>query len=228
MSELSEDSSLTINFFDINGGYEEDAQIDSEKNYLHLESPMRIIDLYKSENIKDFQKKELDQNTQYTFKYEIKKNNEIAIDCYIINNLSVSHDCTAHSNAYIVFCNLEKESTCELLDNIIVYIKNNGSVGVKTYVIGVFKESINEDKTYDKIQHLLGEHELDFEYHEMYLCDKDKVQMINKEYPNAESMQDVFSDIFESIYEGKYPHLSNAFKLKEDNEDKSFAMCKIF
>ena len=226
---MSEPSSLTINFFDINGGYEEDVQIDSEKNNLNLESPIRIIEQYLNENKQDSPKKKLDQFiTQYTFNYEIKKNNEIQINCYIINNLSVSHECTAHSNAYIVFCNLEKESTCELLDNISVYIKNNGSIGVKTYVIGVFKENIDEDKTFPKIQQLLGEHELDFEYHEMYLCDKDKVQMINKEYSSAESMQDVFSDIFESIYEGKYPHLSHSFRIKEDNEDKSFFKCKIF
>jgi hypothetical protein len=226
---MSEPSSLTINFFDINGGYEEDVQIDSEKNNLNLESPIRIIEQYLNENKQDSPKKKLDQFiTQYTFNYEIKKNNEIQINCYIINNLSVSHECTAHSNAYIVFCNLEKESTCELLDNISVYIKNNGSIGVKTYVIGVFKENIDEDKTFPKIQQLLGEHELDFEYHEMYLCDKDKVQMINKEYSSAESMQDVFSDIFESIYEGKYPHLSHSFRIKEDNEDKSFTKCKIF
>ena len=226
---MSEPSSLTINFFDINGGYEENVQIDSEKNNLNLESPIRIIEQYLNENKQDSPKKKLDQFiTQYTFNYEIKKNNEIQINCYIINNLSVSHECTAHSNAYIVFCNLEKESTCELLDNISVYIKNNGSIGVKTYVIGVFKENIDEDKTFPKIQQLLGEHELDFEYHEMYLCDKDKVQMINKEYSSAESMQDVFSDIFESIYEGKYPHLSHSFRIKEDNEYKSFAKCKIF
>ena len=54
---MSEPSSLTINFFDINGGYEEDVQIDSEKNNLNLESPIRIIEQYLNENKQDSPKK---------------------------------------------------------------------------------------------------------------------------------------------------------------------------
>ena len=43
---MSSLQTMTINFFDINGEYQEDVEIDSEKNFLLIDSPMRIIDQY--------------------------------------------------------------------------------------------------------------------------------------------------------------------------------------
>jgi hypothetical protein len=53
-----DDQSITINFFDINGEYREDAIVDLKQNFLLLDSPIRIIEQYINDNfLQDLQKK---------------------------------------------------------------------------------------------------------------------------------------------------------------------------
>ena len=124
---MSSPQSIKINFFDINGEYREDVPIDTEQNFLNLESPMRIIDQYISENfLQNLKKTSENQSiTKYKFSYEISPNNLISITCDIINNFSVSHQSILDSNGYVVFCNLESKSTFELLDKIVEYQTNS-------------------------------------------------------------------------------------------------------
>ena len=221
--------SMNITFFDINGEYREDVDVDEKKNFVLLDSPMRILDQYINDNfVQDLKKITEDQFLiQYKFSYEIQKNVLISINCDIINNFSVSHYRTLESNGYIIFCNLESETTLELLDKIIEYIRENCSYNIKIFIIGVFKEKINEDKTCDKMQDNFSKLDLDFDYHEMYLGDKESFKNICQNYPNAEIMKEVFTNVFKEIYgEGK-PKYSKENKDKNKARDRSFVKCII-
>ena len=72
---MSEQKSITINFFDINGEYNENIPVNTEKIFLLLDCPIRIIDQYINDNfIQDVKKYTKDQFIlQYQFGYEIKK-----------------------------------------------------------------------------------------------------------------------------------------------------------
>jgi len=228
MSEPS--SSITINFFDINGEYREDVKVQPEKNFLLLDCPMRIIDQYINNNFLQDLKKESEDDfiIQYKFTYQIKENIYITINCDIINNFSVSHQCTLYSNAYIVFCNLESKTTLELLEKIVDYIRDNCSIKIKSYIIGVFKDNIDEDKVYLKMNEFLGSFDFEFEYYEMYVGDKDKFQMISKEHENAETMDNIFKNVFKEIYEGGNKLHISIGSVKNNVEDKSMMKCIIY
>lgn len=227
---MSEQESITINFFDINGGYEENVPVNTEKIFLLLECPIRIIDQYINDNfIQDVKKYTKDQFIlQYQFGYQIKKDVNIIINCDIINNFSVSHSGTLESNGYIVFCNLENKDTLELLEKIVEYIKENCSINIKTYVIGVFEENIDEDKTYDKMQSFLSGLDFEFEYYEMYLGKKDMLKIIKKEYEYVEIMDDIFKNVFNEIYEGgKGPRFYKKDNNFKDGADRSMLGCLL-
>ena len=161
-------------------------------------------DQYINDNfIQDVKKYTKDQFIlQYQFGYQIKKDVNIKINCDIINNFSVSHSGTLDSNGYIVFCNLENKDTLELLEKIVEYIKENCSLNIKTYVIGVFEDNIDEDKTYMKMQSFLSGLDFEFEYYEMFLGKKDMFKIISKEHENALIMEETFKNVFKEIYEG--------------------------
>ena len=228
---MSEQKSITINFFDINGEYNENVPVNTEKIFLLLDCPIRIIDQYINDNfIQDVKKYTKDQFIlQYQFGYEIKKNVNIIINCDIINNFSVSHSGSLESDGYIVFCNLENKDTLELLEKIVDYIKENCSLNIKTYVIGVFEENIDEDKTFNKMQSFLSELDFEFEYYEMFLGKKDMFKIISKEYDNALIMEDAFKEIFKEIYEGgKGPRFYKKDNNYKDGADRSMVGCLLF
>ena len=227
---MSEQESITINFFDINGEYQENVLVNTDKIYLLLDCPLRIIDKYINENfLQDLKKNTEDQFlTQYQFSYEIQKNNFISINCDIINNFSISHSRTLDSNGYIVFCNLESQTTLDLLEKIIDYIKENCSINTKTYIIGFFEKSIDEDKTFNKMQSFLGELDFEFEYYEMFLGNNDTFTLISKEHENAETMEDIFKIVFKEIYEkGNGPKFRKNLNTKDGLEDRSMLKCLI-
>jgi len=224
---MSQQESITINFFDINGEYEENATVNSEKIFLLLDCPIRIIDQYINDNfIQDVKKYTKDQFIlQYQFGYQIKKDVNIIINCDIINNYSVSHSGTLESNGYIVFCNLENKNTLDLLDKLVDYIKENCSINIKTYVIGVFEENIDEDKTYMKMQSFLSGLDFEFEYYEMFLGKKDMFKIISKEHENALIMEEAFKNVFNEIYEGgKGPRFYKKDNNYKDPVDRSMCL----
>ena len=220
---MSTEHSIILSFFDINGEYREDVEVEKQQNFLHLESPIRILDQYINENLCYDLKKITDVQfiIQYKFSYEMYKNVLISINIDIINNFSVSYQRSLEANGYIVFCNLESETTIELLEKIIEYIRDNCSINSKTYIIGVFKEYINEDKSFDKMNEFLSKLDFDFDYLEMYLGDKEYFENISKNYPNAQKMKEVFTYIFKRIYEKRKPKMSKKVKDKNYKQDRS-------
>ena len=228
---MSSPQSIRINFFDINGEYREDVPINTEQNFLKIDSPMRIIDQYINENFLQNLKKTTENQsiTKYKFSYEISQNNFISIICEIINNFSVSHQSILDSNGYIVFCNLESNTTFQLLEKIIEYIKDNCSINAKTYIIGVFKENIDDDKGNYEMKNFLSNLNFEYEYYEMYLGDKNNFELIKNEYDNAELMEEVFKIIFTEIYKGgKGPRFIKNTNDKVGGQDKSMGKCLLF
>ncbi len=234
MSEFDSSNSIKINLFDINGEYQENAVVDMAKNILLLDCPNRILDQFIKENsINDLKKKNDDRFiVQYNFNYEISPNVQTSFECDIINNFSVSHHGTLDSKGYIVFCNLENENIFDLLEKMIDYIRENCSITVKTYVIGVFKETIDEKRTYSNMQSFLASLDFEYDYYEMFLGDKDVFPIISKEFENSDIMNNVFESIFKDIfYKGKVPKIIQNKKVKKNklgSEDKSNVKCLLF
>ena len=231
---MSENKSILITFFDINGEYRNDVFPDIEKNFLFLDNPMRIIEQYINENfIQDIKKQTEDQFViRYKFSYEIEQNTFILVNCDIISNYSLSHQSTLYSNGYIVFCDLERNSTLDLLDKIIDYIRENCSINVKTYIIGIFKENIDEKNSYQNMLNFLDGIDFEYDYYEMYLGDKNKFSIISKEYENSKTMDEIFKTVFKEIYESGYGPRTikskKSQKLKDGDEHRSRGNCNIF
>ena len=225
------DEPINICCFDINGEYNEEVVFDQSKNFLYTESPIRIISQYSTDNFLQNLKKSQSPDkfiTKFTFSQQLEKNFLITINCDVISNFSVSHQGTFDSNGYIIFCDLEKNTTLELLEKMINYINDNCSIFIKTYIVGVFKDHIDEDKKYDKMKEFLKnlDFDIEFEYYEMFLGDKNNLETINKTYENALNMTDVFKNIFFDIFRGNNPKITkNKYNYMKGMEHNSG--CKL-
>ena len=125
---------------------------------------------------------------------------------------------------------LDSDTKAKIVMFVSIYgnIKENCSINVKTYVIGVFRENIYDDKTYIKMQSFLSQLDFEYEYYEMFLGNKEMFKIINKEHENAETMDEIFKIIFKEIYEGgKGPRLKKESNIK-DGMDGSMGKCIIF
>ena len=222
---------INICCFDINGEYNEEVVFDQSKNFLYTESPIRIISQYITDNFLQNLKKSQSPDkfiTKFTFSQQLEKNFLITINCDVISNFSVSHQSTFDSNGYIIFCDLEKNTTLELLEKMINYINDNCSIFIKTYIVGVFKDHIDEDKKYDKMKEFLKnlDFDIEFEYYEMFLGDKNNLETIKKTYENALNMTDVFKNIFFDIFRGNNPKITkNKYNYMKGMEHNSG--CKL-
>ena len=229
-----ENKTINISCFDINGQYSEEAAKDQCNNFLNLESPSRIISQYITENfLQNLSKTETNDKfvTKFTFSQNIEKKIVIKINCDVINNFSVSHQDTFDSNGYIIFCNLSKKNTFELVEKMFNYINDNCSIFIKTYVIGVFDDKIDEDKKYEKMKEFLKnlDSEIDFDYYEMFLGDANKFDEIKKDNKNAQNMGDILKNIFEEMCKNdNLPSINRNIKIKNGVVDRSKMGCKIF
>ena len=225
------DEPINICCFDINGEYNEEVVFDQSKNFLYTESPIRIISQYITDNFLQNLKKSQSPDkfiTKFTFSQQLEKNFLITINCDVISNFSVSHQGTFDSNGYIIFCDLEKNTTLELLEKMINYINDNCSIFIKTYIVGVFKDHIDEDKKYDKMKEFLKnlDFDIEFEYYEMFLGDKNNLETMKKTYENALNMTDVFKNIFFDIFRGNNPKITkNKYNYMKGMEHNSG--CKL-
>ena len=225
------DEPINICCFDINGEYNEEVVFDQSKNFLYTESPIRIISQYITDNFLQNLKKSQSPDkfiTKFTFSQQLEKNFLITINCDVISNFSVSHQGTFDSNGYIIFCDLEKNTTLELLEKMINYINDNCSIFIKTYIVGVFKDHIDEDKKYDKMKEFLKnlDFDIEFEYYEMFLGDKNNLETIKNTYENALNMTDVFKNIFFDIFRGNNPKITkNKYNYMKGMEHNSG--CKL-
>ena len=109
-----------IHFFDINGEYKENVEIDEKSLLTKVDSPLRLLNEYTTKNnLKHSQNKSEDGTIiEYKLETSFGKEKSKQINCYLINNFSVSHQSTLNSLGYIVFCNLENELIFDMLEKI--------------------------------------------------------------------------------------------------------------
>ena len=220
-------SPIKIIFFDINGQYREEDKVDFDKNAFLDDSPIRILEkFFKQNNIQN--KKEIVEDLKnYSFEYEIDKK-VVKFDCYIMENFTEIHQSHLYTNYYIIFCNLENEDTLESLDKLIDFINDNYSINAKIFIIGIFKKSIDEDKTYMNMNEFLGKKGCNFEYYEMYDGDLNKIDLYSQEFENAENMNKIFEEVFKEIYAPGQNKKNGGVDEKNDGVDKSIKLCNIF
>ena len=183
-------NSIKLDFFDINGEYNEDVDVDIANNFLLVDSPMRILEQFINENFlqdlkKDFQDKYI---TKYSFSYNIKKNKKISINC---------------------------------------------NSQIKTYVIGVYKENIDESMDFKKMNNFLKSLDFEYNYYEMFIGDKDKFEMMKVKHNNSETLENIFKSIFDNICgeEIAPPKIKKEIKKDYDHDNNSGSFgskCKIF
>ena len=220
---------INICFFDINGEYNESI-VDESKNFFYLDSPIRILSQYITDNfVRNLSKSQTKDKyiTKFTFSENIK-NVFFTLNCDVICNFSVSHQDTFDSNGYIIFCDLEKNTTLKLLEKIINYIVDNCSIFIRTYIIGVFKDHIEKDKDYNKMKEFLNnlENDLEFEYYELFLGENKNFFEMKNKYQYCRTLDDVFKDIYLNIYKENGPN-GKKFIEKDFGGDKS-KICNIF
>jgi hypothetical protein len=228
-----ENETIIVSCFDINGTYSEEIVIDQTKNFMCLESPLRIISEYINENtVQNLSKTESEDKyiTKYTFTQQFKGNFYITVNCDVINNFTVSHESTFDSNGYIIFCDLEKNTSLKLLEKIINYIVDNCSIFIRTYIVGVFKDHIDNDKDYNKMKEFLQslEFDLEFEYYELFLGEKKNFFEMKNKYQFCRTLDDVFKDIFLKIYKDIATNDGKVIIEKGFGADRSGLLCKIF
>ena len=224
-------NSIKIDFFDINGEYNEDVEVDIANNFLLIDSPMRILEQFINENFLQDLKKDCEDKyiIKYSFSYKISKKKKININCNIINNFSVSHSDTLESNGYFIFCNLENAKTLDLLDKLIDYILEYGGCKIKTYIIGVYKEKIDESLNYNNMTNFLNKNDFEYNYYEMFIGDDDKFEMIKDTHDKSETMETVFKSIIGNICgeEIAPPKIKKEiYKMKDSGSHRS--QCEIF
>lgn len=230
--------SIKLDFFDINGEYKENVNVDVKKNFLLFDSPMRILEQYINNNFLQDLKKDCEDQyiIKYSFSYNIEKNKKISINCNIFNNFSVTHNDILESNGYFIFFNLEDKKTFELLEKLINYIIEYGSYHVKTYIIGVFNEKIEEKMNYENMDDFLANFHFEYEYYEMFIGDSNKFKEIKDIHKKSETMETIFKNIFQNIYGGeRAPRAFGKGNGKKNNKyyDKDYGTqgcknCEIF
>lgn len=169
-------SKITIVCFDINSGFEEDFDQSLGENILSLESPLRILDEFiethlflESEKIKKDS-----SEMKYSIGFNFSKNNHIKFDIIVLNDLSFIHDICLDASAYLVFINLEHQSTLNQLEKITKYILESCSMGIKTYIVGIYRDKITPTLNNESLEIFFEEQKLNYEYYEIeYKKDND-------------------------------------------------------
>ena len=190
-----------IHFFDINGEHKENVKIELNKLILKNDSPLRILNEYTSKkNILPRKDEKDGLVVKYNFELEFSKKDIKEVKCILINNFSVSHQSTLNSMGYVIFCDLENSSIFNLLEKVINYIKDNCSLNVKTYIIGVFQNLLREDRTEDNMLEFLDSQDFDYEYFQAYLGDLNESPNDKKKYGAVETMNATLDKLFKEIY----------------------------
>ena len=219
-------SPIKIIFFDINGQYREEEKVDFNKNAFLEDSPIRILEKFFKQNNIQYKKEIVVDLKNYSFDYEIDKK-VVKFDCYIMENFTEIHQSHLDTNYYAIFCNLENENTLESLEKLIDFVNDNYSINAKIFIIGIFKQSIDEDKTYMKMNEFLGKKVSNYEYYEMYDGDLNKIDFDSQEFENAENMNQIFTDVFTEIYAPGQNKKKGDID-KNDRADKSINICALF
>ena len=220
-------SPIKIIFFDINGQHNDEEKVDFNKNALLEDSPIRILEKFFKENSIQNKKEIVDDLKIYSFEYDIKKS-IVKFECSIMENFEVIHQSLQYVNYFAIFCNLENEDILVSLEKLIDFIKENYSINAKIFIIGVFKKNIDEDKTYMSMNEFLGKKNINYEYYEMYDGDLDKIDLVSQEFENAETMTNVFKEVFTEIYSPEQKKENEDTDKKNGKVDKSINICELF
>ena len=186
-----------IHFFDINGEHKENVNIDVKKLSSNIDSPLRILNEYTNKNDFKVTPKNSEDKLVIDYKFEAKfgditKN----INCNIIYNFSVSHQSTLNSLGYVIFLNLENNLIFDLLEKIIDYIKDNCSLNVKAYMIGIFSKELKVDKTEKKMRDFFDAEDFEYEYYQMFLGND---KSILEKYKGAGNIDEIMKKVFVDI-----------------------------
>ena len=211
-----------IHFFDINGEHKENVDIDEKKLYSNIDSPLRILNEYAKKN--NLQPTKNNSEDKLVIEYKFKPNlgqQTKEINCNIIYNFSVSHQSTLNSLGYVVFLNLENNSIFDLLEKIIDYIKDNCSLNVKTYMIGIFSKDIKSDRTEKKMKEFFDGEDFDYEYYQMFIGNENSIL---EKYKGSENIEGIMKKILENII--KNEKRENA---ENENDNKIYkSKCSIY
>ena len=211
-----------IHFFDINGEHKENVDIDEKKLYSNIDSPLRILNEYAKKN--NLQPTKNNSEDKLVIEYKFKPNlgqQTKEINCNIIYNFSVSHQSTLNSLGYVVFLNLENNSIFDLLEKIIDYIKDNCSLNVKTYMIGIFSKDIKSDRTEKKMKEFFDGEDFDYEYYQMFIGNENSIL---EKYKGSENIEGTMKKILENII--KNEKRENA---ENENDNKIYkSKCSIY
>lgn len=205
-------SDLKIVLLDINGEYDDneenlDQEESKEKKETKLESPIRIINEFCSQNL--FENLKLDKNELnqqvYSFNYPYQDTQDFACELYVIDDFSITYNVSLGADAYIVFCNLEKKTSYKQLEKMINYIKDSCSVDVKTYVLGIYEKRKLEEYDSNDMNLFLQDNQFLYEYYEIFDdTNEKKVENDNdKKNNNPGNIKDTLEKIFISIHEKK-------------------------
>jgi len=214
-----------IHFFDINGQHKENADIDLKKLYSNIDSPIRILNKFTNRDNNTNPPKHSEDKLLVEYNFDINlANGTKKINCYIIYNFSVSHQSTLNSLGYVVFFNLENDKIDDLLGKIIDYIKDNCSLNVKTYMIGIFSNELKPDKTEKKMREFFDLEDFDYEYYQMFMGDDDSIL---EKYKGAGKVDTILKKVLMDIF-GSDSDIKKSSVDKTANENGSKVNCSIY
>ena len=228
-------SIIRILCFDINNGCKKD----SKENILELENPLRILDEFQDIHL-FFDSEKIQVNSseiKYKFLVNFSKKNQIIFEIFILNDLTFIHNVSLNADANLIFINLENQETLNKLENIVEYIHNYCfSVENITYLIGIYKNSINPILDNESIGSLFEEKDLNCEIYQIKYNDKGgpnhkciyhNNEMKNKKNANKKKKStnndnidnyNIF-EIVEKILIKMYEKKINIKNIKNDNKD---------
>lgn len=222
-------SQLKLVFLNINSPdiTEDPPESDPDKN---IDSPSIILDKFFNNHVViDFEKKiepEESNEIKYYFIYQIEEGFTVTCNFCVFSDLSKQHTDALSADAYIIFCNKEKNNLKNNLHKIFLYLNDNCDIKAQKSVIGVYTNpngsEVNEEKMKEIIKNENGEDE--YKYYEMNVEESIKGSSDN-------SLNAVLEKVFLDIYNEKKMEcslVSNPKIKKEKKDEDTDKSCFIF
>jgi len=247
-------SNISISCFDINYENNRDILEFLGENIFTLECPLRIFDEFLDVNsfIETTKRRRNASEFKYTFQTNLYEK-KIALEIFVLYDLSYIHDISLYADAYLLFINLEKGNTLEQLDKITKYILESCCMDKKIYIIGIYKDKIIPNLDKDLLEIYLDDQNINYEYYqikydinsliinkkdgkeknddfERTLRKKNKKEIKNDKKKTNLNLIDIILTIIRQIYEMKIDNCNSNITCKYEkmNECKSGCNCFIF